>query len=382
MSLPTRLAYSVRPGAQFGLLAAAASVTVMFVSTPFLVPELASHFDVTEGMAGGVSVAQVGAFAAINLFLPRFVRPSGRLLTIAAAGLVTANLLSAFAPSFPVLLIIRVFAGAGAGTLTWIAWTDAMRQPRSLSALAKVGPVTALVAAPVLSLVAELGDRAVFLVLAAVAAPILLLRVETGAGSSTTRKVSKSRSNLVLLGTLFVHVLVGSALFIYSAVAARDELGLSPVLASFGFSLNALGGLIGAQFSNRHRRPGLWLASTGPAAFLVIAGGHEIWFFAGLFWWGLSFWMGIPGVIQMLADRSIEPGERAGDAQGVMAVGRAIGPAVGGAFTDAGAFTGLALITGIGMTAAGLTITGVQEGRELLPPSDPNFSSNPSGSSR
>ena len=141
--------------------------------------------------------------------------------------------------------------------------------------------------------------------------------------------------------------------------------------ASLAFSLNALGGLIGARLSARHRRPGLWLATSGIAAFLTIGGGHPVWFFAGLFWWGLAFWMGIPGVLQMLSERSIEPGERAGDAQAVMAIGRTIGPIIGGGFTDAGAFTGLAIIAGVGMATSGLTVAGVQEGRELLPPTDP-----------
>jgi len=377
MFVPTRLSYALRPQAPLGLLLAAAAVAIMFGATPFLIPELSRHFGVTEGLAGAVSVAQVGAFAGVNLVLPRYVRPSGTLFVSAGGLLVAANLISVFAPSFGVLLAVRVGAGAAAGTLTWLAWTDAMRHPRSLSALAAAGPVTALVSAPLLSLVAEFGDQAVYLALTVVALPVLFLRVETGSGMSLTRVVSKSRSNWILLGALFLQVLAGSALFIYVAVAAREELGLSPGVASLGFSLNALGGLIGARFSSRHRRPGWWLATSGPAAFLVIGGGHPVWFFFGLFWWGLSFWMGIPGVLQMLADRSLEPGERAGDAQGIMAVGRAIGPILGGAFTDAGAFRELALISGVGMTLAGISVIGVQEGRDLLPPSDPSFARGP-----
>ena len=377
MYVPARLSYALRPGAPPGLLAAAAAVGLMFGATPFLIPELADHFGISPGLAGGVSVAQVGAFAVINLALPRLARPTGRLLAGAATGLLAANLLSAFAPSFPVLLVTRVAAGAAAGTLTWIAWIDAMRTPRSLSSIAATGPVTALVSAPILSLVAQLGDRAVYLVLAAAAVPIILLPVAITGSVGPTRSVSKSRSNWVLLGALFLQVLAGSSLFIYLAVAGVEQYGLSPVAASFGFSLNALGGLIGARLSARHRRPGWWLATSGVAAYLTVAGGHAVWFFAGLFWWGLAFWMGIPGVLQMLAERSLEPGERAGDAQAVMAIGRTIGPIVGGGFTDAGAFGTLALVTGVGMTVSGLTVTGVQQGRELLPPREPGMGGQP-----
>lgn len=352
---------------------AAAAVAIMFSATPFLIPEVSRHFGVSEGVAGGVSVAQVFAFAVVNVVLPRYLRPTGRLFTIAALGFAIANLLSAAAPHFGVLLVARVAAGAAAGTLTWIAWSDAMRQPRSLSALAATGPVTALVSAPLLSLIAELGDRAVYLVLSLVALPVVLLRVDLGRELTVTRRVSKSRSNRVLLGALFLQVLAGSALFIYLAVAAREELGLSPVVASLGFSLNALGGLIGARLSNRHRRPGWWLASSGLAAFLVIGGGNAAFYFGGLFWWGLAFWMGIPGVFTMLSERSLEPGERAGDAQGVMAFGRAAGPLLGGGLTDAGAFRELSVIVGMGMTISGLTVAAVQEGRELLPPTDPTL---------
>lgn len=374
MLLPARLSYALRPGAAPGLLAAAAAVAVMFTATPFLIPELSQHFGVSEGIAGGVSVAQVAAFAVANVVLPRLARPSGRLLAGAGAGLVVANLASAAAPSFSVLLAFRVVAGGCAGALTWMAWIDAMRHRQSMAAVAAVGPLTALVCAPLLSLVAELGDRPVYLALAIAAAPVVLLGAEIQAGPEVGRRVSRSRSNRVLLAALFLQVFAGSALFIYTAVAARDELGLSPVAASFGFSLNALGGLVGARLSTRHRRPGWWLASSGPAAFLAIGGGSAVVFYAGMWWWGFAFWMGIPGIMTMLAERSLEPGERAGDAQAVMAFGRAAGPLLGGGFTDAGAFRSLALIVGVGMTTSGLIVTGVQEGRRLLPPSGPGRS--------
>lgn len=373
MFLPARLVYALRPGAAPALLAAAAAVAAMFAATPFLIPELSRHFGVSEGVAGGVSVAQVAAFATANLLLPRLIHTSARLLPAAAVGLVAANLASAVAPSFTVLLGFRVLAGACAGALTLMAWTDAMRHRSSMAAVAATGPVTVLLAAPLLSLLAELGDRAVYLALALVAAPVLMLRLPVAGGAPLHRRVSPSRSNRVLLAALFLQVLAGSALFIYIAVAAQQELGLSPVAASFGFSLNAFGGLVGARLSTRHRRPGWWLASSGPAAFLTIGGGTVALFYVGLAWWGFAFWMGIPGIMTMLAERSLEPAERAGDAQAVMAFGRAAGPLVGGAFTDADAFTTLALVVGTGMTASGLVVTGVQEGRRMLPPSEGRF---------
>jgi hypothetical protein len=54
-----------------------------------------------------------------------------------------------------------------------------------------------------------------------------------------------------------------------------------------------------------------------------------------------------------------------------MAVGRAFGPALGGYFVNANLLTGLAVLSGIGITTSGLTVVGVKQGRDTLPPTDP-----------
>ena len=73
----------------------------------------------------------------------------------------------------------------------------------------------------------------------------------------------------------------------------------------------------------------------------------------------------------MLVDRSLEPTERAGDGQGVLALGRAAGPALGGVFVDSGALIALAATSAVGIAVSGLTVVGVKEGRDRLPPTDP-----------
>ena len=162
----------------------------------------------------------------------------------------------------------------------------------------------------------------------------------------------------------------GSALFINEALVARDIHGLAPLAASIALSLNATGGLIGARLSTRHRHPGWWLAFAGVAAWVTVNGPVAL-FFIGMAWWGFAFWMGVPGVMEMISARSLERSERAGDTQGLMAVGRAFGPAMGGAFVDAGALVALSWVSGVGLATAGVTVIGVKEGRERLPPSDP-----------
>jgi DHA1 family inner membrane transport protein len=180
-----------------------------------------------------------------------------------------------------------------------------------------------------------------------------------------------------LLAALLLLTFFGSSVFVFVAVAARETLGLSPFVASFAYSLNAAAGLLGARLSSRHRRPGWWLLSVGPAIYLAAAGG-EVWLvFLGMAWWGFAFWMGVPGVLQMLAARSLAPDERAGDAQALMAFGRAAGPVLGGGLADAGAFAALAVVAGAGASLVGGMVIGVQEGRDRLPPTDPRVLDQP-----
>jgi DHA1 family inner membrane transport protein len=355
------------------VLAGVASVTLMFGATPFLIAEIADRFGVSEGVAGGISVVQVGAFALVNVVAPRIAAPSGRVLRWSAWAFLALNLLSVLAGAFWLLVIIRLFAGAAAGAITWIAWADAMREPRALTSVSAMGPVIAMVGAPLVSVTATWGDRAIYGLLAAATIPAVLARLHTEGDLKRRRAVSRSRSNRVLLASLFLLTFFGSSLFVYASVAARATLGLSAVATSWAYSLNAAAGLAGARLAARHRRPGWWLASAGPAITLSIVGGHEVWFFLGMAWWGFAFWMGLPGVLQMLASRSLAADERAGDAQGLLALGRSVGPLLGGGLTDAGAFNVLAVIAGAGATVAGATVIGVQEGRDRLPPTDPRL---------
>jgi DHA1 family inner membrane transport protein len=352
------------------MLAAAVAVASLFASTPFLIPEIADRYGVSVGAAGIVSVAQVGGFAVTTFGLPRLLAPSSRIFITAVAVLVAGNIVSATLSVFPLLIAVRVLAGGASGVLIWMVWSDAMRSPRALAPISMAAPLTTLVASPLLAMLAGVGDRALYLALAVVALPVLFLSPDIPAGIRPTRQVSPSRSNRVLLVALLVMTFSGASLFIYESVAARQLLGLSPLATSLGFSLNAAGGLAGARLASRHRRPGLWLASAGPAAALTIAGGHAAFFFIGIAWWGFAFWMGVPGVMQMLSARSLEPAERAGDAQFTMAVGRTLAPLLGGGFADADAYTALSLVSGSGLMIAGLTIAGVQEGRERLPATD------------
>ena len=367
---PVRSLYAIGRQASVAVLAAMVASTLMFTATPFLLGPVSQEFGVGRGLAGGISVVQVGVFAIVNLVVPRFLSPSQRLYRIALGALVASGLLSAWTGSFWLLLVFRAFAGAGAGVLTWLAWADAMRHERSMAAVSAIGPITALVGAPLFAFVAESGVDAVYSVLALVAIPGLFTKLQLVGVTRPSRTRSRSRSNRVLLFALALSTFSGASLFVFESVAATEVLGMSPTAASFAFSLNAAAGLVGARFSRRHVVPGRWLASIGLGAFLTIWGGSPLWFYIGMIWWGFAFWMSIPGVLLMLAERSLARDERAGDAQALMAFGRAGGPLMGGAFVDAGSFQGLAVAASIGLAASGAIVMGVQEGRDRLPVTD------------
>lgn len=370
MQGPTRVTYAGRINAPIAVVVAAGAVALMFVATPFLIAPIAERYGVSEGTVGLVSVVQVGSFAAANFALPRLLWPSGRILRIAAAALVALNLLSILPSAFGALLAVRAFAGFAAGSMTWLAWTDAMQHRKSMTVVAAATPVAILVGAPILSVLATRGDQAVYLMLALAAIPSVFLYAPITGDKRRRGSVSRSRSNRVLMAAMWVLTFFGTSLFINQALVARDIHGLSPIAASIAFSLNAVGGLMGARMSTQHRHPGWWMASAGVAA-VVTVNGPIAFFFIGMAWWGFAFWMGVPGVMEMISSRSLERSERAGDTQGLMAVGRALGPAMGGAFVDAGALVALSWVAGIGVSAAGVTVIGVKEGRERLPPTDP-----------
>lgn len=371
MHVPTRVLYGGRSGAPVALVAATAAVTMLFTATPFLLQPISDRYGVSEGLAGAIAVAQVGAFAIANFLLPRLVRPNGRILRYAALTLFLTNILSMLPSQYAVLVGLRVVAGAAAGTMTWLAWSNAMKRTATMSSIAATGPITALIASPLVSLIAEHGDRVVYGVLALSTIPAFVLLAPLSGKKRARGHISRSKSNRVLLLALFALTFFGSSLYLNQTIVARDIHHLEPFAASIGFSLNALGGLMGARLAARHNKSGWFLASISLAALATVFGPVPL-YYLGMFWWGFAFWLGVPGVLQMLVDRSLEAGERAGDGQGVMALGRSLGPAMGGGFVDGGALSALAIVSASGMAATGVAVIGVKRGRDRLPPTDPD----------
>lgn len=365
MLAPIRSLLAPRRGAPAILLAAAAAVSFLFAATPFLIPEVAERYGVAVGTAGFISAAQVTGFAVTTFLAGRWWRPTRVKLVVAAVVGAGFDAVSALTDAFPVLLGSRLGAGAAAGVFTWLAWAAAMRDAHSMRDIAAVGPVTVLVAAPLLAWVAATGgDRAVYWVLAA--SPLVAAVVPGAIHGDSPRErsgMSPSRSNLVLLAALGVLTMAGSALFVFLGALARDEIGMGAVALSFGFSLNAIAGLAGARWRRRPRVAWPWMALTAVSAASLVVIPNEIVFYLGMVGWGFAFWMAVPRVLGAVADWSFAPDERVGDAQSVMAIGRAVGPAVGGLLVGSGAYGTLGAFAGVGLGMSAALVGGVERYR-------------------
>ena len=317
-------------------------VAAVFAATPFLLPDVSARLDITLGLTGALSTAQVASFALASFLAGRLFKPRRRLHYGSLALIAISCGASALVTSFPILVSTRVASGIGMGILTWIAWADATRFSKGLGQVAAVAPITAAIASPIIGwLIGRGGYPWVFATLGLIAAIAMVFKVDFGDLPRIGRKMSSSKTNRVLLFAMLLLSLGGSAVFIFAAAVGEAVVGLSPVTIAFALSLNALAGVAGTRFNARRGKAGLWLAG---AAFAALALGNlaePIWFFVAMFVWGFSYWMVVPAVFRLLAARSLTPSERIGDAQALMAVGRVFGPVLGGVAVAGGDFSRL-----------------------------------------
>ena len=208
---------------------------------------------------------------------------------------------------------------------------------------------------------------------------IALIPAQYGELPAIGRNVSDSKTNRILLGALFLLMLSGSAVFVFAAAAGREIAHLSPVVVSIAFSLNALVGVVATRFSAKPGTAWMWLAATALGALGVGLSRSPVVYMVAMIGWGFVFWMGVPAVFLLLAERSLSPAERVGDAQSLMALGRVFGPIVGGIILGAGAFDRLSVVGAVGLVAAAVLVVGVVEVARirLAPHSHPQSASTP-----
>ena len=184
--------------------------------------------------------------------------------------------------------------------------------------------------------------------------------------------MSPSRSNLVLLGALLILTLAGSSVFIYAAGVAEDKLDLGPLTVSFAYSLNAAAGVAATRLQLMRTGTVVWYLVIAASVVAVGSGAHPVVFYVGMTTWGFGFWMTVPRVLHMLAERSLSPDERVGDAQAGMAIGRAMGPLMGAPLASAAAYPALGGVAAAGTMLSGIMVAGVQVYRRThLEPTSP-----------
>ena len=370
---PVRAVYAMRPHAAPGILAAAVAVSAMFAATPFVIPEVADRYDISLAAAGLISSLQVGGFALTSFTGGRLLRPSRRLMVSSAAVAIVANALSAVNEVYSLLLPLRLVSGAAAGILVWIAWTDAMQGRRQMASVAAAGPLTALTMAPIMAALGQVGDdRAIYAAMAVTVLPVLFLPARIDGVVAARRRFSPSRSNVMLLATLGVMTMAGSSLFVFASALAEADIGMSALAASIGFSINAGAGLSGTRFRARPGTAALWMLGPAVAATSMVLIASPVVFYLAMALWGFAFWMAVPELFRQIGAWSLAPEERVGDAQALMAVGRAVGPLAGGAMLTAGSFTSLGLAAGAGLLLAALGVGAVERYRRRNPDANPN----------
>lgn len=365
MQSPVQVVMLLRPKTRADLLAAAAFSSVVFTTTPFLIPAVAEQYDVGLGTAALISTSQLGGFVIASWIVGRLVDPSRALLRgalVAAAGF---NLLSALVPWFSLLLALRFAGGVSLAVLAWLGWQEVFGDEDRMGDVAVVGPIMGVAGAPIASALAEAtGADAVFVALAILAVvPLLLPSPKEQLSANAPRKANRSKAvpvSLLILACLGTMTLAGSSVFVFGAAIGVDRVGLDPLVVSLAYSANALVGIPAARYRGPRRLSGLWLLGTASMAIVLTMVTFGPVFWLGLVLWGLAFWAGIPGVFKLLAERSVNPGDRAGDAQSVMAAGRAIGPLMGAAFIQSGSFVALGLTASALMATAALTLVAIE----------------------
>ncbi len=354
---PVRVADRLRPAASPGLLFGSAAISTVFVATSFAVPEVIDQFDVGAGSAVVISTAQVGGFTLTNLVAGRRLHPTAALARWSLAAMVLVNLASVFAPSLGALIGLRFLSGLAMGLLIWIAWADSAADETRRGQIAAIGPLSSAVAAPLIAGAVKVGGLdAIYATLALISLVCLAMPVSVEAAISRGRRPIEARGIVPVLLGMSALTLGGSAVFVFVGVIARDNIGMSNLTLSVALSLNALAGIPTARYAGRRRFPGVFIIITGLCAFFLTIADNTLVFFAAVAVWGLAFWAAVPETYNLLSERSTHPADRIGDAQAIMAMGRVIGPTIGGVLVATGSFTLLGLVAGGVMITGGLVI--------------------------
>jgi DHA1 family inner membrane transport protein len=357
--------------------------TTEFASMGVL-PDIAGDLGVSIPTAGNAITAYavgvvVGAplFAVLGARLPR----KGLLLSMMAA-IAGANLLSAIAPSFGMLVVARFLSGLPHGAYFGFAAVVASslvppeRRARAVAMTMTGLTVANIVGVPLTTVLGQsFGWRSTYVtvvviaLLALVAVEGLVPRVSAVEGASRRRELAAMRRPLVWLTLLVGSIGFGGFFAVYSYIAPTltevggySESGIPVVLALMGLGMT-VGTVVGGYLADRSVVRTLVLSPLATIATLLVftVTAHGVITAAvTIFVLGTVMSTALPALTTRLLDVS-------GDGKALAAtlnhsalnVANAIGAWLGGVVIAAGLGYTAPAVVGAGLAAAGLAVLGI-----------------------
>jgi len=361
-------------------------VTAEFLPASLLTP-MAADLGVSEGLAGQAVTATAVVALVTSLLVSTATRRIDRRYVLLAFSilLTVSNLLVAFAPGLPALLLARVVLGVALGGFWTMSAATVMRLvpealvPRALSLLFSGVSAATVAAAPLGSYFGDIiGWRGVFVIAAVLGLLALAVQFATlprMAPSGTTRLrtlvevLARPQVGFGMLAVLLVFT-GHFAFFTYirpflETVTGVGITGVSGILLGFGIA-NFLGTFLGGVLLERSMRLTMMLMPLTMGilglGLVVVGGGAPVANTAMVALWGVAFGA-VPVAWSTWLTRTVPDEAESAGGLLVAAVQLAIatGAAAGGAIFDVsgalGVFTGAGFVL---LVAAAMIVVGIR----------------------
>jgi predicted MFS family arabinose efflux permease len=356
-------------------------VTAEFLPASLLTP-MAADLGVSEGVAGQAVTATAVVALVMSLLVSAATRRIDRRIVLLAFSvlLTVSNLLVAFAPGLPALLLGRVLLGLALGGFWTMSAATVMRLvpeamvPRALSLLFSGVSAATIVAAPVGSYLGDvIGWRDVFLLAAVLGVLALAVQFATlprMAPSGLTRLrtlvevLARPQVGLGMIAALLVFA-GHFAFFTYirpflETVTGVGITGVSGILLGFGIA-NFFGTFLGGLLLERSMRLAILLMPLAMGVlglgFVALGGGAPVANTVMVALWGVAFGA-VPVVWSTWLTRTVP--DEAESAGGLLVAAIqfaiALGAAAGGAIFDVSGALGVFTASGVVLLLAALMI--------------------------
>ena len=356
-------------------------VTAEFLPASLLTP-MAADLGVSEGVAGQAGTATAVVALVMSLLVSAATRRVDRRIVLLAFSvlLTVSNLLVAFAPGLPALLLGRVLLGLALGGFWTMSAATVMRLvpeamvPRALSLLFSGVSAATVVAAPVGSYLGDvIGWRDVFLLAAVLGVLALAVQFATlprMAPSGLTRLrtlvevLARPQVGLGMIAALLVFA-GHFAFFTYirpflETVTGVGITGVSGILLGFGIA-NFFGTFLGGVLLERSMRLAILLMPLAMGVlglgFVALGGGAPVANTVMVALWGVAFGA-VPVAWSTWLTRTVP--DEAESAGGLLVAAIqfaiALGAAAGGAIFDVSGALGVFTASGLVLLLAALMI--------------------------